>query len=68
MVADGELIHLRPDGLDHTGAVGHGDAAISGRCLPRHHAKVVEIQRACVQPHSDLTACRLPGVWQRNGM
>lgn len=34
MIADGELIHFRPDGLDHAGTVGHGDAAVSGRHLP----------------------------------
>lgn len=68
MIANGELIHFRPDGFHHPGTIGHGDAALSGRHLPGHHAKVMKIQRACMQPHPDLTACRLPGVGQGNTM
>ncbi|XUP38308.1 hypothetical protein WAE31_19625 (plasmid) [Xanthomonas axonopodis pv. vasculorum] len=55
-----------PHRFHHACAIGHRNAPVCGRHLPEHNAQVMKIERTGMQAHADLTACRLPRIWQCN--
>jgi len=68
VIAHGEFADPSAHRLYHPGAIGHGNAPIGGRHLAQHHAQVMEIQRAGLDPYADLASPRLPGIGQFAGL
>jgi hypothetical protein len=62
VVARRELRHDVADRLDHAGAVRHGYPSVCDRHATGHHAEIVVVQRARMDPDADLAKTERAGI------